>query len=413
MKRLIPFIIILQVLYSQDIFESFDTEGSTKYKGKTVYEFDVDITTTSIMRIQNVKGDIYIKGIPGNSAQIKEIVKVKTSSKNKAYELFSKYRSAVQYQKESNLIEVTGKGGWPSRVSFDYEITVPKSISTFVHTMGGDIDIEHLVGEIDAKTSGGNLNLSFLTGRLSAMTSGGDIELDHAQGNVFLSTSGGDVEATDVEGKINANTSGGDIDITYSQGDVSVNTMGGNIYLLEIEGESVIANTSAGDIDIEDVKSGIVIHTHGGDLDIKNVTGDLRGSTSYGDIDLYNVMGAVDVLTTAGNIVGEDLSGSISAITEAGDIYIEKHISPEISDHSILLRTAVGDVQVVLPPDFPGIIDALVEDTHSIEAIDSEFPLTIIKTLDDIRGEGVIGNGVHSIKIRTHYGEIEIEKEED
>ncbi|MEE9189519.1 MAG: DUF4097 family beta strand repeat-containing protein [Candidatus Neomarinimicrobiota bacterium] len=413
MKIMIPFIFILQIIFSQDIFESFDTEGSTKYKGKTVYEFDVDIATTPIMRIQNVKGDIHIKGIPGNNAQIKEIVKVKTSSKSKAYELFSKYRSMVQYHEESNLIEITGNGSWPSRISFEYEITVPKSLSTYVHTLGGDIDIEHIVGEIDAKTSGGNFNLSYLTGRLSAVTAGGDIELDHAMGNVLLSTSGGDVEATDVEGKINANTSGGDIDITYSQGDVSVNTMGGNIYLLEIEGETMVANTSAGDINIEAVKSGIVVHTHGGDLDIEDVIGDLRGSTSYGDIDLYNIMGAVDVLTTAGSIMGENLSGSISAITEAGDIYIEKHISPDISDHSILLRTAIGDIQVVLPPDFPGKIDALVEDTQSIEAIYSEFPLTIIKTMDDIRGEGIIGGGVHTVKIRTHYGEIEIETDED
>jgi DUF4097 and DUF4098 domain-containing protein YvlB len=413
MKILIPIIFILQVLFSQDIFESFDSEGSTKYKGKTIYEFDINIAATPIMRIQNVKGDIYIKGIPGNSAQIKEIVRVKTSSKSKAYELFSKYRSMVQYHEESNLIEVIGKGKWPSRISFDYEITVPKSISTFVHTSGGDIDIEQIVGEIDSKTSGGNLNLSFLTGRLSAMTSGGDIELDHAQGNVFLSTSGGDVEVTDVEGKINANTSGGDIDITYSQGDVSVNTMGGNIYLLEIKGESVVANTSAGDIDIEDVTSGVVIHTYGGDLSIENVIGDLRGSTSAGDIDLYNIMGAVDVLTTAGSIIGENLSGSISAITDAGDIYIEKHVNPDFSNHSIILRTAFGDIQLVLPPDFSGKIDAIVEESQSLEAIDSAFPLTIVKTMNDIRGEGVIGDGVHTIKIRTHYGEIEIEKDED
>ena len=148
MKILIPIIFILQVLFSQDIFESFDSEGSTKYKGKTIYEFDINIAATPIMRIQNVKGDIYIKGIPGNSAQIKEIVRVKTSSKSKAYELFSKYRSMVQYHEESNLIEVIGKGKWPSRISFDYEITVPKSISTFVHTSGGDIDIEQIVNTI-------------------------------------------------------------------------------------------------------------------------------------------------------------------------------------------------------------------------------------------------------------------------
>jgi hypothetical protein len=55
----------------------------------------------------------------------------------------------------------------------------------------------------------------------------------------------------------------------------------------------------------------------------------------------------------------------------------------------------------------------MVENAYSIEAIESEFPIKIIKSMDDIRGEGIIGDGKHVIKLRTQYGEIYLEKAED
>ena len=410
MRYVVTLTILIQISFAQEIFETFDLEGSSKYLGKTVYSFNTVPATAPVLNVSDVMGDIYIKGVPGVRTKIKEVVKVRSNTKKGAKTLHERFKSAVSYSEEKNVINVKGKGPWSSRLSFDYEITVPQSTGLIVNTSGGDITIEHASSEIDVKTSGGDLDFSFIKGKLTGVTAGGDIDLNHCQGTIYVSTSGGDIDGVDIEGKINANTSGGDIDITYSEGDLSINTSGGDLYLMEIEGENIIAKTSAGDITVEDVTSSILLHTDGGDVDIENVNGDIKATTSGGDIDLYNISGVIDVFTAAGSIDGEDSAGPITAITNAGDIYIEKFVNPLFIDHSIMLRAEVGDIQLILPEDFSGDFQVMVENAYSSDAIESEFPITIIKTMDDIRGEGIIGAGTHVIKMRTQYGEIYIEK---
>jgi len=410
MRYIIILTVLIQISFAQEIFETFDLEGSSKYLGKTVYSFNTESGTTPVLNVSDIMGDIYIKGVPGVRAKIKEIVKVKSNSKKGAKALHERFKSVVTYSKEDNVISIKGKGPWSSRLSFDYEITIPQETGLMVSTSGGDIAVEHISSEIDMKTSGGDLDFSFIKGKLTGFTAGGDIDLNHCQGTIYISTAGGDIDAVDIEGKINANTSGGDVDIAYTEGELSINTSGGDIYLMEIEGENIIAKTSAGDIQIEDVNSPILLHTDGGDIDIKDVNGNIKATTAGGDIELYNIAGIIDVFTDAGSIDGEDIAGPITAITKAGDIYIEKIVDPIFIDHSIMLRAEVGDIQLILPENFSGEFQTMVENAYSSDAIESEFPITIIKTMDDIRGEGIIGAGVHVIKIRTQYGEIYIEK---
>ena len=49
-----------------------------------------------------------------------------------------------------------------------------------------------------------------------------------------------------------------------------------------------------------------------------------------------------------------------------------------------MLHAEVGDIQLILPENFSGEFQTMVENAYSSDAIESEFPITIIKTMDDI-----------------------------
>ncbi|NOZ04399.1 MAG: DUF4097 family beta strand repeat protein [FCB group bacterium] len=411
MRWLILLIFSTQLVLGQKIFESFDLDGTMRYTGTTTYDFDVDVATIPSFKIHKIKGDITIKGVPGMTIHIEEKVRVRAATKLQALNQFEEYRATVMQKVDGNVVEVVGSGHWPSRIDFSYVITTPANISVLAYTSGGDIEIRNITGQVDLKTSGGDLDLSNIIGKLTAKTSGGDIELSHGQGNLFLSTSGGDLVISDTEGKINAHTSGGDIEVNYNLGDVIVSTSGGDIELYSIQGKQVSGRTSGGDIDAKDITAELNIRTSGGDLDIEDIRGPVKASTSGGDIDISNVFGAVVVSTSGGSIVGDGLYGKINARTSGGDIEIEKAYDPSLPAHDITLKNSNGNIYLVLPEEFSGNFDVVVKGSYSLGVIDSEFPITITRKQNEVRGMGTIGSGLYLIKLGTYNGQIVIEKD--
>ncbi len=411
MMWLLLLILSMQPVMGQKIFESFDLDGTMRYVGTTTYDFDVDVATIPSFKIHKIKGDISIKGIPGMTVHIEEKVRIRAATKMQAVNQFEEYRATVMQKADGNVVEVIGAGHWPSRIDFSYVITTPANISVLAYTSGGDIELRNITGQIEVKTSGGDLDLGNIIGKLTAKTSGGDIDLSHGQGNLFLSTSGGDIVIANTEGKINAHTSGGDIEVNYNSGDVMVSTSGGDIKLYSIQGKQVSGRTSGGDIDAEDITAELNVQTSGGDLNIEDTRGTVKASTSGGDIDISNIFGAADVITSGGSIVGGGLYGKINARTSGGDIEIEKSFDPSLPDHSVTLKNSNGNIYLTLPEKFPGNFDVVVKGGYSLGVIDSEFPLTITRKQNEVRGMGNIGSGHYLIRLGTYNGQIVIEKD--
>ncbi len=404
------FLIASNFLFGQKIFETFDLERKHRYTGTTHYEFDINTAKPLRLVIDHIQGDIFINGTNSMSITIEEKITIRSRSRNTAEEKFEQYRAGIVHHRNRNTVEVTGAGQWPSRMNYSYHLSVPSNISILAHTSGGDIDVSIITGEMDLKTSGGDIDLEYLEGKLTGNTSGGDIRLDHGIGNIYLSTSGGDVDINDVEGKLNLHTSGGNIEIKNSRGNVNSTTSGGNIYLRSISGNRIEGRTSGGNIHANEITGKLVIVTSGGDLTMEDIRGSVRGNTSGGDIDIDNVTGNVDVTTSGGSIHGERIQSGIFAKTSAGNIYIEKSRLRMGEDYSIDLKTSSGDIYLSVPDGISATIDALIQNGENHYAIDSEFPLTIIKKHNDVEAYGTIGDGEHSIKLRNAYGHITIER---
>jgi DUF4097 and DUF4098 domain-containing protein YvlB len=401
-----------QLSPGQEIFNSFDWDNRHKYTGSTTYEYELPVGpgTQRILNVHDIAGDVSIEGEPGHNARIVEIVKIRSTSQNKAKDLYERVKAQVTVS-DSGYIELEGHDSWNNKVSFRYNIKLPTDYNLRVQTAGGDINVVNMKGGVYVRTSGGDIDLEEIQGRLTATTSGGDITVSSVKGLVVLRTSGGDLEITNTEGKLEATTSGGDILVQNILGDIEIYTSGGDLELEDVRGSQIVGRTAGGDIKLKEVEGVIAMATSGGTLDIEDIVGSLEASTAGGDIELETTEGPVEVTTSGGDIDGEDIQGAIRAQTSGGDISVVKTWNRDLSDHDIKLKTSRGTIRLSLPRNFPATIRATVEDKFSVEAIDSEIPLNISKHHDEVRGEGVIGEGTYRVTLRTRYDSIIITEE--
>lgn len=192
----------------------------------------------------------------------------------------------IDFSQEGNEVKIFVEkkrkfGSWSSR-GLVIDITVPKEFSAKLHSSGGSIAVQSLIGPVDAHTSGGSLHFEDIDGSIIGKTSGGSIKLDTTSGDVKLQTSGGSIRIGAVDGNVQARTSGGSISI-------------------ERAGGTVIAKTSGGSIKIGELHGFVDAHTSGGRIVAKipgQLSADSRLTTSGGSVTVY-VMPSIKVNLSA------------------------------------------------------------------------------------------------------------------
>jgi uncharacterized membrane protein len=98
------------------------------------------------------------------------------------------------------------------------------------HWLMGEPDLD--AEKLSARSDGGKIEIEDLIGNVDANTSGGSIKVGNVEGDVDLHTSGGSIRTKNIKGEIDAHTSGGSIDVTFAQqpmNDASLTTSGGSI----------------------------------------------------------------------------------------------------------------------------------------------------------------------------------------
>jgi hypothetical protein len=111
------------------------------------------------------------------------------------------------------------------------EVTVPKYFNADVKTIGGDVKLSALTGNIKLETSSGDISVSEITGESNLKNTGGSIKVTAFKGNLTAYTTGGDIKIEGSEGEIKAETAGGDIKVNYTGNNMgmTLKTTGGDI----------------------------------------------------------------------------------------------------------------------------------------------------------------------------------------
>ncbi|MFQ5648917.1 MAG: DUF4097 domain-containing protein [bacterium] len=370
------------------------------------------------IRIFEIRGDVVVSAWAKPEVFVKEIKKMDVFTREEAETVLE--RSKSSYRQEGNDIAIGGEYYRRDWIKSVFEVSAPTSFSVDIQTRGGDLAVSDLAGAVKLSTSGGEIVLRNIGGRVNAKTSGGDIRVINADDEVTLKTSGGDLELEDIAGPLTAKTSGGDITLRTSGGEVILHTSGGSIEIEQVQGD-LEAHTSGGDITVVDTQGDVEVHTSGGDIRFRNVGGALDASTSGGDIRGRTVVGSARVSTAGGDIEIDRLQGGIEGKTAGGDIIVEMTLTDFSKEHRVELRTAGGEIRLVIPEKLPARIRAEIEVSDRWESynIYSDFPLTSSDQDEDrrsrrhrryITSEGEINGGGNLIDLYTHNGNIYIKK---
>jgi len=299
----------------------------------------------------------------------------------------------LRVEKISNGVSIESeyKSSWRNHSGgVDLEVIVPARFDLEVETLGGEISVDGVEGELEGSTMGGQLDLRNLKGTVDMSTMGGNVKLVSSKVDGEVSTMGGRVELRDVEGNVKGKSMGGNV--IYD----NVRPTGGGA------ARPVEITTMGGDIEVPSAPGGATVSTMGGDIEVESAAKFVKAKTMGGDIIIREVNGWVEATTMGGDI-------EIRMTGTEGDMHLD-------------LSSKGGDVTVELPSSFSMNVDIEIDygrRGRDEAEIVSDFPLKVEDRTDrggwggslgTVEGSGSINGGRNKVTIRTIDGTVTLRK---
>ena len=161
-------------------------------------------------------------------------------------------------------------------LNVSFNINIPKNVSGKMKTLGGDISINGISGELEVKSVGGSFMLDGVSGKISGNTVGGNINLINSTANTSLTTVGGNINLTNTTADISLKTVGGKIQASNSAGEIHLNNVGGSVR-------------------VNDLKGDIHLSTIGENITVNNIIGTLHASIVQGTVEMKNISDTINL----------------------------------------------------------------------------------------------------------------------
>ena len=163
----------------------------------------------------------------------------------------------------------------------------------------------------------------------------------------------------------------------------------------------VKARAGSGDVQIEDIDGEVTVDVGSGDISVARVRSSVSADAGHGDVEAKEITGPVSVKAGSGDVSLHGLGGSVQVSVGRGDVSLE---SPIADNSEWALKTASGDVSIVLPRDSRFKLNAVSVSGE----IETDFePEHGERTA--MKVEGQVGqNATSTISIKTAHGDIEV-----
>jgi len=243
-------------------------------------------------------GELRVKGFNGRirvEAWNKEEVEVQAEIREN-----EKGEVSLRTESKDGLAEVVAErkgSGEASGLHFSfgsagisYVLRVPAKSRALLETSNGQIQVQGLQADLEARTSNGQVELQELGANATVHTSNGSVQVEAVTGHVDVTTSNGSVEARRVKGELRITTSNGSVEVRDADGRTTVRTSNGAVVL-------------------EGIKASVVADSSNGSLRAERLAEDLRATTSNASLELAEVAGQVEARTTHGSIEARGLDG--------------------------------------------------------------------------------------------------------
>ena len=367
-----------------------------------------------------VGGDIIIEGWGRDEVSVK--AKITGRDRDDVELDFDKKKSGLEINADIDERRDT-------RANCDLYIMVPEKFDIEFETMGGDVSIKGVDGEITGQTMGGDVDFEGLRGHLAVTTMGGDVTVLDSEVDGKVKTMGGDVDITNVKGDLKGSTMGGDVTYEnvvraggYDDKEIVISSMGGDLSL-DYAGKNIRAKTYGGDIDVSKAEK-VNVMTMGGDISVEEAPTGAKVKTMGGDIEIGMAGDYVDAETMGGDITVDDIDGWIKAVTMGGDVEVTMTGDPGKGKRDVEIKSMGGDIDLTVPKGLSMKFDIEIQWTKNHDhkpKIVSDLGIDIEETKEwekkhgskrkYIYGTGKAGSGEHLIKIRTINGDVHINEE--
>jgi TonB family protein len=306
----------------------------------------------------------------------------------------------------------TGRGEGNAQFYVQFEVAVPSGYNLEISTGFGDIETQDIGGTANLTTEGGNIR----TGRIGFI---GFRNVAQGRTVAKLATQGGHIQVQDVMGSLDAFTAGGHIVAGNISGDAVLRSGGGHIRAGQISGRAQL-ETDGGNITLKQAESFVSVRTGGGQIDFGEVRGSVRAQTGGGGIRIITVSGPMEVESNGGSICLTRVAGAVQAATAGGTI--QAWINPDGSSSggkvslagASQLSSGAGDITVFLPRNLAVNIDAVVEN-GGLSRIDADPALLLNiqpmgnRSAGAVRAMGALNGGGEVLKLRTTVGKIHLQ----
>ena len=169
---------------------------------------------------------------------------------------------------------------------------------------------------------------------------------------------------------------------------------------------ALIVDTSSGDVEINGQNlSELSVETSSGDMQMSFIQATaITMESSSGDHTVEDLKAELTELTSSsGEIRARELQGGAKAVSSSGDITLRF----DAFTADLQVRSSSGDVELYLTE----AAEFRVEARASSGEIDCAYPVTLDQEDDEAsrnRLYGTVGNGAHSVTVRTSSGDISI-----
>jgi DUF4097 and DUF4098 domain-containing protein YvlB len=152
--------------------------------------------------LQNVAGNIVLKGDGGNEVKVEAIRRVRARVEADARAAMPEVR--IEVSERAGNVEIRTEQ--PRRrmvaTAVDYSVSLPSGANVVVHTVSGDVHVSNIAGELRAESVSGNVTASAVRRVREVRSVSGTIDVSDAESEeLSLHTLNGDVLVRNLKGR--------------------------------------------------------------------------------------------------------------------------------------------------------------------------------------------------------------------
>lgn len=220
------------------------------------FERTLNVSAQPDLYVSTSSGDITIRA--GSDNEIHVVGRVHAGwtvfGMSAVEEIIHQTQANPPIVQDGNSVRIGITGDKGKGISIDYDITAPVGVALNLHSISGDIVVNHAGRYLSASSISGDVRARGISGPADLSTASGDIELEQTgQGDVKAKSSSGDMKIHGLNGSLTARDGSGDIsadgrlvgggNLANGSGDIKLHLPADARFNLE-------ASTGSGDINV-------------------------------------------------------------------------------------------------------------------------------------------------------------------